>query len=151
MSLRKIFTRVKENILENLCTEEVEKKIERSAVKVGNALIFGSQLPAAKKFKRWVIHEVLPSIRKYGFYGLLDGEQVKQLTDKQYLGYIGQLDCDQYMAYYNQLTPKQKGEHYRRLKEMLPNMTQEEIKSLANDPFIIVHITGKGAWKVIFD
>lgn len=36
MSLRKIFTRVKENILENLCTEEVEEKIEIGVVKVGN-------------------------------------------------------------------------------------------------------------------
>lgn len=31
-------------------------------------LIFFSKLPAAKKFKHWVTHEVLPSIRKYGFY-----------------------------------------------------------------------------------
>ena len=37
MSLRKIFTRVKENMLENLCTEEVKKKIGRTAVKVGNS------------------------------------------------------------------------------------------------------------------
>ncbi len=36
MSLRKIFTRVKENMLENLCTEEVERKIEIEVVKVGN-------------------------------------------------------------------------------------------------------------------
>lgn len=32
------------------------------------ALIFGSQLEAAKKFKHWVTHEVLPSIRKTGAY-----------------------------------------------------------------------------------
>ncbi len=36
MSLRKIFTKVKENTLENLCTEEVEEKIEIGVVKVGN-------------------------------------------------------------------------------------------------------------------
>ena len=30
--------------------------------------IFGSQKPNAKKFKRWVIHDILPSIRKHGFY-----------------------------------------------------------------------------------
>ena len=34
------------------------------------ALIFGSQLPAAKKFKRWVTSEVLPSIRETGSYSL---------------------------------------------------------------------------------
>lgn len=32
------------------------------------ALILGSNLPKAKKFKRWVTHEVLPSIRKTGVY-----------------------------------------------------------------------------------
>lgn len=33
------------------------------------ALILSSKLPTAKKFKRWVTHEVLPSIRKTGSYG----------------------------------------------------------------------------------
>lgn len=32
------------------------------------ALIFGSKLPKAKAFKRWVTSEVLPSIRKHGMY-----------------------------------------------------------------------------------
>ena len=32
------------------------------------SLILGSKLPTAKKFKRWVTSEVLPSIRKYGMY-----------------------------------------------------------------------------------
>lgn len=32
------------------------------------ALIFGSKLPAAKRFKRWVTNEVLPAIRKNGGY-----------------------------------------------------------------------------------
>lgn len=31
-------------------------------------LIFGSNLPSAKKFKRWVTSEVLPQIRKHGMY-----------------------------------------------------------------------------------
>ncbi len=34
------------------------------------ALIFGSKLPTAKKFKHWVTSEVLPSIRKTGGYGI---------------------------------------------------------------------------------
>lgn len=33
------------------------------------ALIFGSKLESAKRFKRWVTSEVLPSIRKTGYYG----------------------------------------------------------------------------------
>lgn len=32
------------------------------------ALIFGSKLPKAKQFKRWVTNEVLPAIRKQGAY-----------------------------------------------------------------------------------
>lgn len=33
------------------------------------SLIFGSKLDSAKKFKKWVTSEVLPSIRKTGTYG----------------------------------------------------------------------------------
>ena len=36
------------------------------------ALVFGSQLDSAKKFKRWVTHDVLPSIRKTGSYSVQD-------------------------------------------------------------------------------
>ena len=32
------------------------------------SLVFKSQLPSAKKFKRWVTSEVLPAIRKTGSY-----------------------------------------------------------------------------------
>lgn len=32
------------------------------------ALIFGSRLEAAKRFKHWVTSEVLPSVRKHGAY-----------------------------------------------------------------------------------
>ena len=31
-------------------------------------LIFMSRKPEAEKFKRWVFHDVLPSIRKHGYY-----------------------------------------------------------------------------------
>lgn len=34
------------------------------------ALIFGSKLDSAKKFKKWVTSEILPSIRKHGTYQL---------------------------------------------------------------------------------
>lgn len=34
------------------------------------SLILGSKLPTAKKFKRWVTSEVLPSIRKTGSYSV---------------------------------------------------------------------------------
>lgn len=34
------------------------------------ALVLGSRKPEAKAFKRWITHEVIPSIRKTGTYGL---------------------------------------------------------------------------------
>ena len=47
------------------------------------ASIFGSKLPAAKKFKKWVTSEVLPQLRKTGGYGLaLTTEQQIQLIAK---------------------------------------------------------------------
>ena len=44
------------------------------------ALVFGSKLPTAKKFKRWVTSEVLPAIRKTGSYSV---KQVKQDKAKE--------------------------------------------------------------------
>ena len=40
------------------------------------ALVFGSKLPQAKQFKRWVTSEVLPAIRKHG--GYLTPEKVEE-------------------------------------------------------------------------
>ena len=41
-------------------------------------MIFGSKLPQAKAFKRWVTHEVLPTIRKTGSY-----KTPKQSSDRE--------------------------------------------------------------------
>lgn len=40
------------------------------------SLILSSKLPTAKKFKRWVTNEVLPSIRKYGVYQVPDDPMI---------------------------------------------------------------------------
>lgn len=37
------------------------------------SLIFQSRKPEARKFRKWVTSEVLPSIRKKGFYGIRKG------------------------------------------------------------------------------
>lgn len=34
------------------------------------SLVLSSRKPEAKEFKRWIIHEVLPSLRKYGTYSM---------------------------------------------------------------------------------
>ena len=45
------------------------------------SLILSSKLPSAKKFKRWVTSEVLPTIRKHGAY-LTDAKAEAIITDK---------------------------------------------------------------------
>ena len=112
-------------------------------------LIMRSNLPAAEKFMDWVCEEVLPSIRKYGFYGLLNGEQARQLPIGQYLSYLGKLTTEQYMAYLRQLTTEQYLEHYARLEERIPYMTEEEKLNLPDDPDIIVmRFQNEKKWRV---
>ena len=41
------------------------------------SLVLSSKLETAKKFKRWVTSEVLPAIRKFGYYKLFDS-RIKQ-------------------------------------------------------------------------
>lgn len=48
------------------------------------SLVLGSKLPGAKKFKRWVTSEVLPSIRKHGAY-MTDNTLEKALTSPDFL------------------------------------------------------------------
>lgn len=59
---------------EDVCKVEMTDRLNRKQlVNCVNesglyALIFGSKLPKAKQFKRWVTNEVLPAIRKQGAY-----------------------------------------------------------------------------------
>lgn len=47
------------------------------------ALIFGSKLESAKRFKHWVTHEVLPAIRKTGTYSM--APKRRELTPDDYM------------------------------------------------------------------
>lgn len=73
---------------EDLCKEEITDSMNRKQlVNCVNesgmyALIFGSKLPSAKRFKKWVTSEVLPAIRKNGAYNV---EQPSTLTPAQQL------------------------------------------------------------------
>lgn len=44
------------------------------------SLIFGSKLPTARRFKRWVTSEVLPTIRRHGVYAV---DEVLANPDKE--------------------------------------------------------------------
>lgn len=46
------------------------------------SLIFGSNLPNAKFFKRWVTSEVLPTIRKTGTYQLMDSYMIDDPVER---------------------------------------------------------------------
>lgn len=48
------------------------------------ALIFGSKLPKAKQFKRWVTNEVLPAIRKQGCYSAQEQDNTIISNEQQY-------------------------------------------------------------------
>ncbi|WP_239732546.1 BRO family protein [Mammaliicoccus sp. E-M25] len=53
------------------------------------SLIFGSELDSAKRFKRWVTSEVLPQIRKQGFY--MTNSLVQEIVDNpQVIHYLAE-------------------------------------------------------------
>ena len=58
------------------------------------SLILGSKLPTAKKFKRWVTSEVLPTIRKHGAY-MTDAKAAAIVTDKGSLADLLQQAAEQ--------------------------------------------------------
>lgn len=60
---------LKQGITDSLGRTQETTLITESGV---YALIFGSKLPGAKEFKKWVTSEVLPSIRKHGMYAKED-------------------------------------------------------------------------------
>ncbi|WP_277296770.1 BRO-N domain-containing protein [Succinatimonas hippei] len=100
------------------------------------ALIFSSQLPAAKEFKYWVTSEVLPSLRKQGSYRMKDvpAEEAK-IAERSSL--IDVLDC-------NEKTARQQGNDAgAMLFDMLNNRSVtcaavfEELKAFINNVTIL--------------
>lgn len=74
------------DVLPTHCNEQKMTIINESGL---YSLILSSKLPTAKKFKRWVTAEVLPSIRKNGKYELMP-----TCDDEQYLD-VQKLEMDQ--------------------------------------------------------
>lgn len=63
-------------------TEGVDKRGQKQVFRIVNeaglySLIFRSEKPEAKRFKRWVTHEVLPQIRKTGTFSLVTAKTPK--------------------------------------------------------------------------
>ena len=59
--------RTAQNLMVNLTTKNGVNIINESGL---YALIFGSHLPKARAFKRWVTSDVLPTLRKKGYYAI---------------------------------------------------------------------------------
>lgn len=58
------------------------------------SLIFLSRKPIAKKFKKWVTAEVLPSLRKHGTYTIKDVSKLIQEENTSLENRISDLDAD---------------------------------------------------------
>lgn len=70
-----------------LVTLEGERMVNREMTFITEygvySLILASHTEEAKRFKHWVTHEVLPSIRKQGFYSLLPDQELIDLLVKR--------------------------------------------------------------------
>ena len=42
-------------------------------------LVFKSRLPNARPFREWIFNKVLPSIRKYGYYKMIDSKRKQRV------------------------------------------------------------------------
>ena len=68
------------------------------------SLILRSNLPKAREFKRWVTHEVLPNLRKYGYYALprqneIEHPKLNDLTAEKFLKILEAIENYKRAAY----------------------------------------------------
>lgn len=97
------------------------------------SLVLSSKLPTAKKFKRWVTSEVIPSIRKTGGYSLPrdlsrlspEMQMLKLLTDKAIETELVQQEQARQLQ-----QVEQKVEHIRELVGINPNGWREDCRRL---------------------
>lgn len=97
------------------------------------SLVLSSKLPTAKKFKRWVTSEVIPSIRKTGGYSLPrdlsrlspEMQMLKLLTDKAIENELAQQEQARQLQ-----QVEQKVEHIRELVGINPNGWREDCRKL---------------------
>lgn len=83
------------------------------------ALVFGSKLPNAKKFKHWVTSEILPTIRKHGAY--MTAQTLEQaLTSPDFLIKLAtQLKTEQEKNKELESTVKKQGELMERARPLV--------------------------------
>lgn len=90
------------------------------------ALIFGSKLPSAKRFKKWVTSEVLPAIRKTGQYSTVRENRTvatltpaQQLAIQQAVGRRAQKTANHYQTIYRAIKLRYQIARYDQLPQSL--------------------------------
>ncbi|RXI22557.1 phage antirepressor [Pediococcus pentosaceus] len=96
------------------------------------SLVLSSKLPNAKKFKRWVTNEVLPSIRKHGAY--MTDEKIEEAL----------LDPDTIINLATQLKEEREGRLIaeQQVKEFQPKVSYYD-KVLSNDALMTISLIAK--------
>lgn len=96
------------------------------------SLVLSSKLPNAKKFKRWVTNEVLPSIRKHGAY--LTDEKIEEAL----------LNPDTIISLATQLKNEREGRLIaeQQVKEFQPKVSYYD-KVLSNDALMTISLIAK--------
>lgn len=91
------------------------------------SLVLSSKLPTAKQFKRWVTHEVIPSIRKHGMYAT-DGLLAKVTQDPDFLiGLLNNMKDER----------KRRLEAENKLQEAHPKIVFADAVSVSNNAILI--------------
>lgn len=117
---------------DDLCKQEITdsmgRKQEVNCVNESGmyALIFGSKLPSAKRFKRWVTSEVLPAIRKNGQYSACAKNAhietltpAQQLAIQQAVGRRAQKTANHYQTIYRAIKLRYQIARYDQLPQSL--------------------------------
>ncbi|MFQ4154657.1 phage antirepressor [Pediococcus pentosaceus] len=96
------------------------------------SLVLSSKLPNAKKFKRWVTNEVLPSIRKHGVY--MTDEKIEEAL----------LNPDTIISLATQLKNEREGRLIaeQQVKEFQPKVSYYD-KVLSNDALMTISLIAK--------
>lgn len=117
---------------DDLCKQEITdtmgRKQEVNCVNESGmyALIFGSKLPSAKRFKKWVTSEVLPAIRKTGQYSATEESSeaatltpAQQLAIQQAVGRRAQKTANHYQTIYRAIKLRYQIARYDQLPQSL--------------------------------
>lgn len=91
---------IKSEITDSLGRKQIVNCVNESGM---YALIFGSKLESAKRFKRWVTSEVLPAIRKTGSYSAATLTPAEQLQIRKAISARAKKSAVAYQTIYHAL------------------------------------------------